>query len=560
MNTLFHEYALDDIVVMTENRLVQKGISGIPDLLTTDYVYGYSTKANILSSVRYRPVSLILFALEYQFFGANPFVSHLINLLLFALLISLLYQLLKTHLFRDQHAYLAFFSCLLFAIHPVHTEVIANVKSRDELLTFILLIVSLLTFMKFIKQSSRGSLLLSLLCFMLALLTKETAVTFIAVVPLTLYFFLNHSLYQSLRHSIPFILVFLVYMAIRYLVVGLNSYPVNDVTNAPYLYATTAEAFATKIFILFKYVCLLLVPLTLTTDYGYNQIPYIRLNSFHFILSFILIAGLVLFAVYAFKRKSIFSFCILYFFATISVGTNLIFDFGTTMAERMLFQPSLAFCILMGLLFIKIHYSSKISSAISLLLVLTLFSIKTIARNNEWKNNETLFLADVISSPNSARINLYACEQYIMKANRENDLLLKKAFLERAIDHGEQSFRIYSKFAYTYLRLGLAYYYYGDYFKTADLWLQANRAEPGNPEVQKWTTFLSDLFYKQGNGFSEHDKKEDAIRFYLKSTELNPGNTDAWYHLGAVYLAANDTVNGLKAWEVVKKLDPGHPF
>ena len=67
INTLFHEYALDDIVVMTENRFVEKGIKGIPDILTSDYVNGYSTQENILTGARYRPFSLLIFALEHQF-------------------------------------------------------------------------------------------------------------------------------------------------------------------------------------------------------------------------------------------------------------------------------------------------------------------------------------------------------------------------------------------------------------------------------------------------------------------------------------------------------------
>ena len=141
-NTLFNDYALDDAVVMTENRFVAKGLNGISEILTSDYVYGYTSKENILTGVRYRPFSLIFFAVEHQFFGANPLVSHLINILLFTLLTALLYKLLQVSVFREQNQYLAFVTCLLFAVHPIHTEVIANVKSRDELIAFIFILFS----------------------------------------------------------------------------------------------------------------------------------------------------------------------------------------------------------------------------------------------------------------------------------------------------------------------------------------------------------------------------------------------------------------------------------
>src|ERR1051325_2924193 len=96
-NTLFHQYAYDDEVVMNGNKLVKEGLKGIPALLTTEYFYGLLKKQSDLTGARYRPFSLIMFALEYQCFGANPFVSHLLNMLLFALLIALLFLLLQRY-------------------------------------------------------------------------------------------------------------------------------------------------------------------------------------------------------------------------------------------------------------------------------------------------------------------------------------------------------------------------------------------------------------------------------------------------------------------------------
>ena len=100
VNTLFNDYVLDDIVVMSQNTFVQKGFKGIPEILTTDYVKGYSSSTSVLSGARYRPLLLISFAIEHQFFGASPFVSHLINILLFALLVALLFNLLNKYIFH----------------------------------------------------------------------------------------------------------------------------------------------------------------------------------------------------------------------------------------------------------------------------------------------------------------------------------------------------------------------------------------------------------------------------------------------------------------------------
>jgi len=560
INTLFHGYVLDDIVVLTENKFVEKGIKGIPELLSTDYVSGYSGKINVLGGARYRPLSLILFALEHQFFGANPMVSHLFNILFFAILIALLYKLLQSCVFREQDDNLAFITCLLFVVHPIHTEVIANVKSRDEIITFILLTISLITFLKNIEKRKIWLLLTSLSCFLLALLTKESAVTFIGVVPLFLYFFLHQSVKNSILLSIPFIILFAGYMLLRYLIVGFEHYPVHDITNSPYLYATSSEAFATKTFILFKYLCLLVFPYPLSSDYGYNQIPYISISSAQFIFSFILIIGLIAYSLYTFKMRTLFSFCILFFFVTISVGTNFIFDMGAPLAERLLFQPSLAFCIVFAFLFLKGIKNSKAISTILLFVVLILFSVKTIARNNEWKNNETLFLTDVISSPDCSRLNLYASEVYIIKANKENNIELKNEYLNKAVYYGEQSLRIHSKFAYSYLRLGFAYYHLHEYFKTADLWIQALKLEPEDPDAIKWTKFLSSVLYKEGNGFFDQGKDDEAIKYFIKSVELNKENVEALYNLGGIYFIKGDTIRAEQSWDKVRKSDPNHQF
>ena len=104
-NTLFNEYAVDDAVVLTSNQFVLKGVKGIPQIIVQDYFKGLGgLKGNELSGGRWRPFSLIVFAIEYQFFGANPIVSHLLNILLFALLIALLFIFLNKYIFFDNNS------------------------------------------------------------------------------------------------------------------------------------------------------------------------------------------------------------------------------------------------------------------------------------------------------------------------------------------------------------------------------------------------------------------------------------------------------------------------
>ncbi len=560
LNTLFHEYVLDDIVVLTENKFVVKGVKGIPEILTTDLMSGYSAKENLLSEPRYRPLSIVVFAIEYEMFGANPFVSHLMNVLLFALLVLLLFKLLREHIFKDQHQYLAFFTCLLFSVHPIHTEVIANVKSRDELIAYIFLVSSLIALVKYVDKRSVWMLVIGLLCFFLALLTRESAVTFIAVFPVILYFFYNQSIKKSILFSIPLLIVFSAFMVLRYSIIGFSKPIVTDILNAPYLYATASQAFATKFFVLLKYILLLIFPHPLSSDYSYNQIPYIELGSFQFVFSFAVIISMLLYALLTFQKRTLLSFSIIYFTITISLVANFIVDIGTPLSERLLFQPSLAFCIAVAFLFLKYFEKFKEISSILMLLIFILFSAKTILRNSDWKSNDTLFMADVISAPNSARTTLYATEVYRMKAKFETNLQLKKEYYDKAAYYGERSIKIHPKFAVTYLNLGFVYYYQSDFNKAAEYWLKGYELAPEDTEAVKCVQVLSGEFYRQGNGLFEHGRIEDAIQSYLKSTELNPSNMEAWYNLGGNYFLKGDSISAKMAWDKVRALDPGHVF
>ena len=79
-------------------------------------------------------------------------------------------------------------------------------------------------------------------------------------------------------------------------------------------------------------------------------------------------------------------------------------------------------------------------------------------------------------------------------------------------------------------------------------------------ETKQWLDNLCNIIYKEGNSFSEKNNIDDAIRYYLKAIELNKNNIEAWYNLGGNYFIKNDSVNAIKAWDIVKQLDPNFPI
>ncbi len=558
-NTLQNDYALDDYVVLTQNKFVQKGIAGIPEILGNDLMTG-TTDKNLLNQSRYRPFSLIVFALEHQFFGDNPMISHLINVLLFALLILLLYHLLSKHLLREYPASLSFFVCLLFVAHPVHTEVIANVKSRDELITFILLAISLITFISYNTKRKSIYLAVALTAFFLALLTRESAVTFILIFPLAMFFFYKNGVLNSIKESFPLLIVLVVYLALRFTVVSSTKPITTDILNAPFLFATEAQAFATKIYILLLYIGILIFPSPLSCDYSFNQIPYIEPGSLHFISSLIILGTLLILAFSLKKKNSVLSFAILFFFITMSIASNLLVDIGTPFSERLLFQSSLAFCLVLGTGIFKLYQKSKPIALILLTGILIAYSAKTIGRNSDWKNNETLFLKDAESAPNSARTTWAACEIYRTKAEKESDELLKNQYLDKSIAYGEKCIQIYPDYSTAYISLGFPYYYKGNLDKAAELWKKSYLLDSISPQARICMNVLSKDYFNRGNSLSENGHTKEAISAYTKATDLNPQFIEAWYFLGGFLYLEGDSLAASQSWEKVKQLDPQHPL
>lgn len=122
-NTIPNEYSLDDPLVIQDNPKVHQGIKGIPLILRSPY---FEEEGNTYG---YRPLPQITFALEYEIWGENPHISHLVNLLLYALILILLFIILK-RILQKYNLLFPFLITLLFAGLPIHTEVIASLKNR----------------------------------------------------------------------------------------------------------------------------------------------------------------------------------------------------------------------------------------------------------------------------------------------------------------------------------------------------------------------------------------------------------------------------------------------
>ncbi|TAF34257.1 MAG: DUF1736 domain-containing protein [Cytophagales bacterium] len=472
-NAIWHDYVQDDEAVITKNRYTKKGVDGVVDIVVHDAFYGYlqeDAESNIEGG-RYRPLSLVTFALEYEYFGLNPMVSHSVNVLLYAFT-GIVLLLLTRAMFSETYQkpfsdWMPFFTTILFMMHPIHTEVVANIKGRDELLCWFFFLLAMYVAYKVLHKDFWMHFLswpLIAVFYFCSLLAKETAITFLLVVPLVLHFFGKIRKRDFLWTMVPFLSVTILYafMLNSAIHVPETASGISEVLTNPFAHASVLEKYSTIVYIMGKYILLLIFPHPLSHDYSFNQIPLLVWYDWRVLLSAAVFLACAGYALTHFGKRQLLSFCFLFFVATILLASNLFISAGVPMAERFLYIPSFGFCVALVFLLQRLYMwirkglhqrrttASYINWAIMLTLLVT-FSIKTILRNADWENNRTLLEADIEATPNNAKLHNdlgYELFKAYLADNKQT------ALADRAIKHYEMAVKIHPYYATAWYHLG----------------------------------------------------------------------------------------------------------
>lgn len=196
-NTLGHEYNMDDDLVTINHPRTSQGFSDIPEIFTSYYF-----ENTIGNQYEYRPVAHLSFAIEHQLFGESPFVSHLVNVLLYALTALLLFVTLRW-LWPNYSILLPILVTAFFVAHPLHTEVVASIKNREEILAFIGGICALYFSLRYIQSSKWLWLLPYVLLVVFGVLSKRSVLPFLMLLPVILIWFHRVKNWQLVLLSIP---------------------------------------------------------------------------------------------------------------------------------------------------------------------------------------------------------------------------------------------------------------------------------------------------------------------------------------------------------------------
>lgn len=468
-NTLSHKFTLDDDFFFLKNKAVAKGVSSIGSFFTEGSLEGFSDKEGLQP---YRPVTLLSFAIQKEMTGFKLGPAHFVNVLLFSFLCILLFNLLLK-IFPRSSVWIPVVITSLFLFHPIHTEVVASIKSRDELLSALFGVWALSIFFgNKLEIRSWTRIACSAFLFALAIFSKEGAVALLAIFPLVSLVLNNEKIKRVAVQLSPLILITALFLFMRNNAVGsaLTEKKADIINNILYGTNGFAESFATRMEILWVYLGLLFVPINLSWDYSFNQIPVIDFSSPIAWISLVVHLAMIVFAIKMYKKKSEITFGILFYLITLAPVSNIFFLFGATLAERFLFLPSIGFCIAIGFalpLVFKINVSTfkgenKTKLIGTVAAVCLLFGVMTHNRNKDWESNLTILEAGAISSPNSARAHSALAAQYRIQGETSSDGRVRSENFKNAIAEFKEALRILPENSFSLYNLGLTYQMTGD--------------------------------------------------------------------------------------------------
>ncbi len=569
-NTLQNGYLLDDNLVIVENDYVQQGFSGIPKILSADSFDSFMKKTGLdrhkLSGGRYRPLSIVVFAIEHAIFGESPFMRHLVHILCFCLLLLVMFWFADKYVFKSMEGGdVAFLSVLLFAIHPIHTEVVANVKSLDEILSLLFILLTFIFSLNYIKHKKIKDLIFGLVTYFLALLSKEYGVALIVLLPVLFYLNgnkqqpLNIRLKEAILSSLPYSGSLVLYVVLRISAVGLPAHVVNnDVAINPYLYATFSQTIATKIFVLGKYFYMLFIPYPLSYDYNYAAIFYRNFADISVWVSILLYAGIIGWGGWLLFKKNILAFPVLFFLLSLALVSNFLLDIGATMGERLIFHSSMGFAMVLSYGVIaalkKIPVKVKQPALFVFLgLLIIVCGAETVKRNRVWNDFQTLTTTDVSKVPNSIMANDYAAMSYIFLANVKGDSVHSADNLRKAIACASRAVHVMKNYFDGYYRMGIAYsqlhipdsaIYYLDMAKNI------------NPNDMNLKKYIGNVYLSVGFAMGKRGDFNGAIRQMWKGITDDSDDADLWYNLGGAYYTAHKFDSAKYAWTKTLEIDP----
>ncbi|MBF0556022.1 MAG: tetratricopeptide repeat protein [Nitrospirae bacterium] len=497
-----------------------------------------------------RFVGVLTFALNYKLNGMDVAGYHVFNLIVHILSALAVYWLVmlifRTPFFETFDPFLgrgltAFFTALLFAVHPIQTSAVTYIVQRYTSLATLLCLVSVLAY---VKSRLTGSVpmryalyTVSIISAIAAMRTKEIAFTLPVIAVLLEFLFLDGKLIKRILYLLPLLLTMLIIpisilankspeaanaltIALNPKIIGssLNLASITDITRTEYLF--------TQFRVIVTYLRLLFVPVWLNLDYDY---PVFR-NFFkaEVVLSFLVVVSVFASAVYMLYKSlapnrsaaRLYSLGILWFFIALSVESSVI-PIKDVINEYRVYYPSVGFFIAVIAVVVwmveKRGRPAKVYAISALSLIIVLFSAMTMMRNEVWADRVKLWEDTARKSPNKARPHYNLGYDYIRQGR-----------VDDAAREFQTAIKLKPDFADAYSNLGDIYAAQGRMDEALEAFKKAVQSDPN----------FAVAYNNLGTIYDERGQLEEAAANYRTAIRLKPDYIDARLNLGNLLIKA----------------------
>lgn len=548
--SLRNDFVFDDFREVVDNPLV--GSFSFPEFLRL-----YFRGSGQLSAPPARVFPLLSYVANHALHGLRPFGYHLVNVLLHGLVSLLVYR--TTLLLFPARPRLAFLTAALFALHPVHGDVVNPVAGRSELISSLIYFWIIRLYLKNTADPLRTTrgwwYWTSLPLFLVGALSKEVSWS----LPLVLAGIDFYRFRQSSRgglaaywpvfrrrlgaYYLPFLLVPVLIIAI---VIAAGYAPGAGENWANYLrYLPPLQRSAAALGILARYLVLLSLPFRLSCDYGYAQLssPAAAVRFLWTAGGVLAAAGGVLLARASLKRTGRYFLAVWIFAAPYLIVSNLLLVINTPMAERLLYLPSWGFCLLAGLLLEDLRArAARGGRAVRILVrllpaaLLVSCGLRTLARNRDWRDQTALMESAARVCPMSGRVHFNLARSYELE-NR----------LQEALVHYQTASAILPLNPVMRLNLGNILVRFGRREEAAACYREASRLDPLDPRA----------YSNLGRLSGEMGDWDEAAAAHRRAAELAPADPVVRNSLGIALYRAGDREGAVRAFREALALDPG---
>ncbi len=567
-NALFNSFVFDDSYQVLDNRWI-RDISFIPTIFSHS-VWGFDTSTSVLHY--YRPLMHLIYMFNYHVFGLNPLGFHLVNILFHAG-VSVMVFIIVRHLLMasssstiDWYLSPAFIAAILFAIHPIHTEVVTWVAAVPELAFTFFCLLSLFLYMRS-EEGLNSSYVLSLVSFALALLSKETALTLPIIIFAYDYLIKRNrsrSSKEYLKRYLPYTIIIGSYLFMR-------SYGLRDVAPVTKVFKLDAYTYVINVLsFLMHYIEKLILPIHLNAYHIFRPISSIMEPKGLLVLTFTIV--FLVLAVVAFKKSKLVFWCLVLVIVPLIPTFYIIGNSEVGISERYLYLPSFGFVLLVALLIDRIRVSKPqmtLIMGIILSVLIGLYAFGTTTRNGIWKDDYSFWTDTSRKSPDSAFIHrafggvlfnrgnvdealsefLYAIQLNPSDAIAHTGLgatYNRKGFLDKSIEHYQIALQLKPSHWEAYYGLGVTYIAMGKLDQGIEQIETSLRLKPDSIDAHE---HICSAYMQKG-------LLDLAMQHCQMAVELNPADADAHYRLGLVYKARGMIDDAIEQYEAVVRLMP----